>query len=325
LQTLRSFTAPQAAEYFLPRRRDSRRHAKLERNLEGLWPDAVCQSFQCTDCRFAFPVPYVAGDPEFYDLAYGIPSYPRHRWEYDRAVHFLRPLCLSSAPRRILELGAGDGRFIQMLLRDSVCTPEQIVATDYSPHSVRALGRLGVDARLSSVLSLASGRGDEPSFDAACAFQSIEHMARVIEVILAVKHMTKPGGLIILSVPHGPAVEFSERRLGCFDMPPNHVGRWYRDTFVALAGRVGLELVAHEVEPRNLRRWLMSAVELRVRGIAGASPRSFAARVRAIENTAIRRALSAVAGAAALLPLLPAVLRMKSGFSQLAVLRLPPN
>jgi hypothetical protein len=30
----------------------------------------------------------LAGDTEFYELAYGAPSYPRHRWEYDRAIEF---------------------------------------------------------------------------------------------------------------------------------------------------------------------------------------------------------------------------------------------
>jgi SAM-dependent methyltransferase len=264
----------------------------------------------------------VAGDEEFYELAYGVPNYPRHRWEYDRAVEVLKFLAPRDSPR-ILELGAGDGQFIKALLLALAFCPDRIVATDYSSHSVKELLKLGVDAQLASVFEVASCPDNRWAFDAVCAFQSIEHMANVTEVVIALKSVLKPGGLVIVSVPHGPAIEFNERHLSCFDMPPNHVGRWYRDTFAALAARTGLELVAHEIEPPRRPQLLRDAMQLYVHGVAASKPRSPAGRAQAVQNRAARRVLSAVIGSVALVPLLPALLRLNSGFSQMAVLRIP--
>jgi len=317
-----SYTAKQAAEAFLPVRRDEPRHTKLVRNIEGLWKGPTCDVVQCDACRFAFPIPYVAGDKEFYELAYGVPSYPRHRWEYDRAVEFLKFAAPRDSPR-ILELGAGDGQFIKTLLRAPAFSPDRIVATDYSSHAVKKLLELGVDAELASVFEMASCTENRRAFDAVCAFQSIEHMADAAEVITALKSMLKPGGVVIVSVPHGPAIEFNERHLSCFDMPPNHVGRWYRETFSVLAARTSLELVAHEIEPRRRWRLLREVTALYVHGVSAFKPRGLTARVQAIQNRAVRRVLSAAVGGAGIVPLLPGVLTLHSGYSQLAVLRIP--
>jgi SAM-dependent methyltransferase len=322
LKAVHRFTAEQAAEAFLPLQRDVRRHGDLVRNIENLWMGATCEVVQCGACRFTFPIPYVAGDQEFYELAYGLPSYPGNRWEYDRAIKFVEGLLLSDS-RRILEVGAGVGQFIKAVLRIPGFGTDRIVATDYVPHSVNELRKLGVDAQCASIFELAAVPRNRGSFDAVFAFQSIEHMANIPEVVIAVRGMLKPGGLAIVSVPHGPAVEFYERYLRFFDWPPNHVGRWYRETFVALAARTGLELLAHEVEPRRLSQVFWDAMVFYVHGISASKPMSFAARAQAIRNRSARRILSAAVGSAALLPLVPEILRLKSGFSQLAVMRNP--
>ena len=322
LKKVHRFTAKQAAEAFLPQHRDERRHCDLVRNIEGLWRGPTCEIVQCGACRFAFPIPYVAGDQEFYDLAYGLPSYPGHRWEYDRAVMFVERLPLSDS-WRILELGAGVGQFIKTVMRIPGFSPDRIVATDYISHSVNELRKLGVDAKPATVFELAAGPGNCRSFDAVFAFQSIEHMENVMRVIQAVKGMLKPGGLAIMSVPHGPAVEFNERYLSFFDWPPNHVGRWYRETFVALAAKANLELLAHEIEPPRPSHLLREAMVFYIHGLCASRPRSLAGRAQAIRNRTVRRILSAAVGSVVLLPLLPAIFRLDSGYSQLAVLRNP--
>ena len=321
LKTLRCFTAEQAAEHFFPRGRDEERHRQLKENIELLWQQPTCQVMQCERCLFTFPLPYVGGEQEFYELAYGVPSYPHHRWEYDRAIEFLKTLDQFDTPR-LLELGAGSGNFIKHLLQgDRSLEPSRIVATDYSSHSVSELRKLGVDARPDSVFELADCTGNTKSFAAVCAFQSIEHMANVTEVISALQRMVRPGGLIILSVPNGTAIDFNEQHLCCFDMPPNHVGRWYRKTFEALADKAGLQLVAHEIEPKRMPQLLRDAVQLHVHGVGMAKPHSFASRVRALKSAGVRRALLAATGAALLLPRLPSLWRLESGNAQLAVLR----
>jgi 2-polyprenyl-3-methyl-5-hydroxy-6-metoxy-1,4-benzoquinol methylase len=322
LKRVHRFTAKQAAEAFLPLHRDERRHAELVLNIEGLWKGPTCDVVQCGACRFTFPIPYVAGDQEFYELAYGTPSYPHHRWEYERAARLIEGLPRSDS-LKVLELGAGVGHFVKALLRIPGLRPNQIVATDYSPYSVKELRKLGVVAHRASVFELAASAGTRGCFDVMCAFQSMEHMANVTDVVVAVRGMLKPGGIAILSVPYGPAIEFNERYLSCFDLPPNHVGRWYRETFTALAAKAGVELVAHEIEPGHMSQLLRDAMVFYIHGVGASKPRSIAGRTQAIRNRAVRRVLSAAVGSLALLPLLPAIFKLDSGYSQLAVLRNP--
>jgi len=324
LKGLHSLTAEQAANAFVPVDRDEGVHASLKRNIEGLWKGPSCEVVHCDNCQFAFPIPYVGGDKEFYELAYGVPSYPHHRWEYDRAIESLKSLALSASPR-LLELGAGVGQFIKMLLTVPAFQADRIVATDFSLYSVAELRKLGVDARRSSVFELAASRENHSLFDAVCAFQSIEHMADIKGVMTALIDIVKPKGLIILSVPHGPAIDFNERHLRCLDMPPNHVGRWYRQTFEMLAEKTGLELVTHEIEPRRWFQLLQDAMVFHVHGVSASKPGSLARRAQGIRNRHVRRMFSAAIGSVMLVPLLPTLLRMDSGYAQLAVFRTMPQ
>jgi SAM-dependent methyltransferase len=287
-----------------------------------LWHGSTCQIVQCRQCRFVFPDPYVAGNPEFYDLAYGTPSYPENRWEYDRAIALSARVTSSGSPK-LLELGAGTGHFVKRLLNEARIPPARIVATDYSSHSVAALQKLGVDARAASVPELEAVPANSNAFDMIFAFQSLEHMSNVIEVIAGLKRMLKPGGVAIVSVPNGKAIEFNERYVGCLDLPPNHVGRWYKESFEALANRTGFELVAHEVEPVHYLQLFKDVMISRIHGAGTLNPHSFAGRAQSVQSRPLRRVLSAVVGTFELLPLLPKVLKLDSGYAQLAVLRKP--
>jgi hypothetical protein len=44
-------------------------------------------------------------------------------------------------------------------------------------------------------------------------------------------------------------IAFSEAQGGLFDMPPNHISRWTRPAFEALAARAGWQLLEHRTEP----------------------------------------------------------------------------
>ena len=322
LEKIHEFSSEQAAEAFVPLRRDRGRHNALRQNVEGLWGGPSCKIVRCRECCFVFPDPYIAGSPEYYDLAYGTPSYPENRWEYDRAIAIVGRISSNERPR-VLELGAGSGHFVKRLLSESGIPPDRIMATDYTSHSVAALKNLGVEARAASVNELQAVAKNANSFDAIFAFQSLEHMSNVIEVIAGLKRMLKPGGLAIISVPNGKAIEFNEQYLGCLDMPPNHVGRWYKESFEALANRTGLELIDHETEPRRYLQLFKDVMISRIHGAGTSNPGSLAGKAQSIENRASRRILSAIVGSFELVPLLPKVLKLDSGYAQLAVLRKP--
>jgi hypothetical protein len=158
--------------------------------------------------------------------------------------------------------------------------------------------------------------------DAPASFQSIEHMANVAAVFSAIRELLRPGGAMIVSVPSGSHIDFNERRLNYFDMPPNHVGRWYRESFAAIAARAELTLVGHELEPRRmvpaLRRLAWYGINARA-----SRPGGLARRIQALRNRPARMALKALIGSLMAIRSLPFIAELDSGCAQLAILQRP--
>jgi SAM-dependent methyltransferase len=275
---------------------------------------------RCGACKFAFPVPYVAGDKSFYEIILGQPHYPSDRWEYDRALQFMLASAQTRTPR-ILEIGAGTGAFIKKLRKAHELGSPELFATDYSSYSVERLRALGVAAERADVLELA-GRGDALGyFDYIFAFQSIEHMANVIDVFKALSVLLRPGGYFCLSVPNGAWIDFNERELKYFDMPPNHVGRWYPETFEALSQRSELTLVRHEVQLQD--RWDLAKAVGSYRVNASAGEPGLAASVNAIRFRPLRVALKGILGTAYVIQMMRLISNVDFGRSQLAFFQRP--
>ena len=269
----------------MPKERDPVRHRRLERHLRDLWRGAGAVDVRrCDTCGFAFADPNVAGDREFYNLVSGgDPHYPSTRWEFGRTLEELSHL--PNVEGRLLECGAGEGRFLVQLRSSPVGARFSPVAAEYDEGALRRLRAAGIAVWAGSITELAEDEG--AGFAVICMFQTLEHIDDVHGVFASFRRLGLPGSHIFVSVPNGAAVDTQERLVCYWDMPPNHVGRWTESCFGRMAIRHGLRLVRSEIEPasRIAQTWRLAVYRVNSQAY---EPRSLAGRISTVGPRRVR-------------------------------------
>jgi SAM-dependent methyltransferase len=263
------------AEYFVPYNRDPKRNAELINMLRALWSQDWVSLIRCDGCSFAFPEPYISAGAQFYQLVYeNATHYPRFRWEYGRTVEALQA-CLSESARpgpvRLLECGAGVGRFLGLLSDRPRRERFELEATEFNHGAREELERHGIKVTMAPIEDLAEEPGWQHRFDALCMFHVLEHMAPVDAVFSAMRKILVPGGHVFISVPSGESIDQQEQLVQCWDMPPNHVGRWSPTAFQRVAGRHGMRMLEHTVEPAAQPKdlWRLAVWSVNARAFEG--------------------------------------------------------
>jgi SAM-dependent methyltransferase len=253
LSPVLTVTARQAAQHFILRDEDPERNARLASNIQSLWGGENCRILSCESCGFGFSWPFVAGDFEFYNLAYRDAHYPHMKWEYRRTLEALRAKDTRNCA--VLEIGAGVGFFLDLLTAEGIPT-EAVTAIEYSDNARGALQKKGY-ASLAADIRSAAFDDRARSFDFIFIFQVVEHMDNLDAAFARLEYLLKPGGAIFVAVPNQFRTNYQEASGSMLDMPPNHIGRWTRKAFDAVAARAGLRVVAAEIEPFDPKSFML--------------------------------------------------------------------
>ena len=152
---------------------------------------------------------------------------PRHRL---RESLLLR-LFLSARPgSRVLNAGAGQGTF-STLLEDRGFV---VTSIDTSPEAIELLRRrVRSEVVEADVTELPFA---DDSYDAAVLGEVLEHVPDDTRALREVVRVTRPGGVVAISVPANPAY------FGPSDEWAGHVRRYTRDALLAVAEAAGLDV-----------------------------------------------------------------------------------
>jgi SAM-dependent methyltransferase len=113
-------------------------------------------------------------------------------------------------------------------------------------------------------------RENASAYDAVCAFQVIEHLSAPVQMFSDMVRAAKPGGLVIIGVPHVPS---ALTRIPNFliNAPPHHVTWWTKPALAALAARGGVAVETIENvdwnEYDSLIYWVSRCCPVRCRDI----------------------------------------------------------
>lgn len=251
-EVLWSETSDVAARVFVSPAEDPLRYKKLVSYLNRLWNKESIQLVSCNNCSFIFSDPFKAGDKTFYDMAYVRTHYPKWRWEYGIAINKINNTRIKSP--KILEIGAGDGAFIQSLIDQNLTTGKNINAIEFSDYGKEKIKDLGVRC-ISEDIREVNDSELFSKFDYIVMFQVLEHLSNLDALFKALDRRLTKHGFFIASVPNNHMIEFMETNDATLDMPPNHVGRWNEKAFNSLANRVGWELYSHYYEPFSFHKF----------------------------------------------------------------------
>lgn len=180
-------------------------------------------------CGLVFFAPAAEGDAAFYEALYRrldaggrVRAAGRDRAEYPHAAARIRP------GDAVLEVGAGAGAFARLI------PGARYVGLDPHPGAHAA-----PDAAIRAE-SLADHAGAHAgTYDAACAFQVIEHVADPLRLAADMVRCLKPGGLLMLGAPAWPSAMTAIPDFA-FNAPPHHLSWWSERAMTALAARLGL-------------------------------------------------------------------------------------
>ncbi len=220
---------------------DPERHARLVECIDALWRSNEARIMECSDCALRTADPFVAGTPEFYELAFGsnsVHSYPGWRWEYQLTKELVK-----ASNGTVLELGGGQGAFQRGLIADGV-EPSRLFVTEYSTKGRQSLEQLGVE-----VCGLDFRELPPASHAVVCAHQVFEHLDDIDGAFDAFEALTAEDGAVALSTPNGVNTIRLEDAGGEFDMPPTHISTWQYSAFHAAARRRGWKVAEYREEP----------------------------------------------------------------------------
>ncbi|MDJ0950874.1 MAG: class I SAM-dependent methyltransferase [Alphaproteobacteria bacterium] len=212
--------------------------------------------------------PPVTGPPDFYARLRRFDWYrPPHKEEHATAARWI------PAGARVLDIGAGDGRFAAHVPHARY----RGIETD--PEAVAAARARGLDVR-EATLSQVAGEGG--GFDVVAAFQVLEHLADPFAFASAAVDCLPDAGLVMFGVPDGESY-VADLPDFVLNAPPHHVTWWTETALRQLARDLGLTLLAMErfpVEPWERRLWWMARV---ARALAPRRRRRFGRRLRTLK------------------------------------------
>jgi SAM-dependent methyltransferase len=265
------------------------RHTALVSLIERGWGGSDCAVRQCDECGFGFAHPFVAGNAEFYNVAYPTLSYPAMKWEYARTIKALRSLPTRNATA--MDVAAGHGFFLDL------CVPEffhadNATATEFNEESSSLLESKGYRVRSADIRSNAFDdmRG---TLDFIFMFQVLEHLDDVDTLFARLHELSATNGNIFIAVPNVRWIRYREENGSLRDLPPTHIGRWTRGAFSSIAARHGLAVNDAEVEPFSPLKFM--AEDLVFSHFARSHrPGSVANRARSIKSDTSRRMAEAL-------------------------------
>ena len=202
-------------------------------------PPFVIRLFECTSCGFQYFDPTLAGSGEFYAELEQAPYYPATRPEFEFALRF----CREQGLQRLLDVGAGDGAFLD-LARGAGRLTYGVELNLQAAAAAKARGHSMVNKLVGEFTADdLGGPVDFISF-----FQVVEHVPDPRRLIRTSAELVRPGGYLMVSVPSRAGL-FRLLPYDPANLPPHHLSRWRRQDLETLAAVCGLRVAAmgHDV------------------------------------------------------------------------------
>ena len=146
---------------------------------------------------------------------------------------------ISLLPENLLEIGCGNGHFLEKITSLGV----DAEGVDINKDAVSACKSKGLSVEAVNVFDLTK------SYDVVVLFEVLEHMefAKELFEFLTTK-LVRPGGYLIIAVPN-PDGYLKELDINLLDMPPHHNSSWSLKCFEQLQSLFGLKLLDYKREP----------------------------------------------------------------------------
>lgn len=200
------------------------------------------EQWRCDESGLLFYMPLgIAGDASVYNglrISSRGSYYMKDKWEYGAAERWL--------PRigKVLEIGCGDGYFLERCARRSLAA----VGLELAPPQSTRENRPTVDIRNEMLNEHVANHAN--SYDVVCSFQVLEHVACPREYLENSIKLLKSGGLMIVGTPNSES--FLKHAYNLLDMPPHHMTGWSVYSYRFLERILPVKVEQIDYEPLEL-------------------------------------------------------------------------
>lgn len=132
----------------------------------------------------------------------GIVARMQRRWERGKVETWRR--AMGPGPKRILDVGCGDGRILQVL-RDFGPAEWELAGVDFDAEAVEKCRQRGFTAYRKRVEELGEAEG---GFDAILMLQLIEHVEDPVAIARKVFSLLRPGGVFVVETPNLAGLDY---------------------------------------------------------------------------------------------------------------------
>ncbi len=173
--------------------------------------------YRCDKTGYRFFYPYtLAGDGAFYaHLQQYDWYYIAWKWEHEAACRFLK------AGDKLLEVGSGAGGFLKGL--QTKMPQVEAVGLEFNAQAIEAARAEGLTLLPQMVQEHAKEAPN--TYDLACSFQVLEHIAEPYEYLRAQVDALKVGGKLLICVPNNASFIADDKK-NILNQPPHHMGLW---------------------------------------------------------------------------------------------------
>jgi SAM-dependent methyltransferase len=190
--------------------------------------------YRCDDCGFSYFDPAQTGDGGFYehlsidDSAY----YNDQRPEFSHAIRRAQ----AKGYRKVLDIGCGSGNFLNHA-RKAGLDPSGMELNEKAAAAAAAKGH----PIFPGILTADFAEEQAGRFDMVTLFQVVEHLADPVGILRLARHLVRPGGTLMFSVPNSRGL-YQFFPLDPHQWPPHHISRWRTEDFPRVAQRLGMIL-----------------------------------------------------------------------------------
>lgn len=198
--------------------------------------------YECIDSGYRFYYPFsLEGKPAFYEALINskFQYYPGWKWENDIASKYISP------GDKLIDVGCGDGTFLDILgkMKPGV----HRFGIEFNEEAIQQATAKGLHVFSEPVQMVAQIQKNE--YDVATTFQVLEHIADVSGFLKAKVDLVRPGGLVIIGVPHNNPYIYRKDKFHVLNLPPHHMGLWGRRSLSNLTNYLPLQLESIHIEP----------------------------------------------------------------------------
>ena len=224
-------------------------HVDVRKYFNGL---STIRLMKCNDTGYRFYYPMdIYGDDAFYQhLQKTGLYYLKEKWEYDKAASLI------GENKKVLEIGSGAGFFMQKLKTGKHA---RLMGLELNTNQVELSRAAGLDVVNETIESFSAR--NPGSFDVTVALQVLEHVPEVRSFISGSLDVLKPGGQMIICVPHNNPYLYRHDFFHTLNLPPHHSGLWDRESFSKLPEFFPMRLNRVFIEPlSDYKEWYLTQV-----------------------------------------------------------------